>query len=168
MTILLRLPTPSGSKYMPTQCVDAEEDKAATFRTSVMSAAIHVPPNPRLAWPPACLHESIIVDYIYDTIASGDSDRLLTLLTTLTSSIRRRCVHSVRRSCTPLTCAIYRGDVRCVRALLTAGAADANQLSADLSRQRIETPLLAAARQDRTDLAAALLEYGADVNTVDW
>jgi ankyrin repeat protein len=41
-------------------------------------------------------------------------------------------------------------------------------LSADLSRQRIETPLLAAARQDRTDLAAALLEYGADVNTVDW
>jgi ankyrin repeat protein len=58
--------------------------------------------------------------------------------------------------------------VRCVRALLTAGAVDANQLSADLSRQRIETPLLAAARQDRTDLAAALLEYGADVNTVDW
>jgi hypothetical protein len=148
-------------------CVDADDEKAVTY-TSLLSTAIHVPPNPRLAWPPACLHESIIVDYIYDTIASGDSDRLRTLLTTLTPNIRRRCVHSTRRSCTPLTGAIYRGDVRCVRALLTAGAVDANQLSADLSRQRIETPLLAAARQDRTDLAAALLEYGADVNTVDW
>uniref|UniRef100_A0A915IPA7 Uncharacterized protein n=1 Tax=Romanomermis culicivorax TaxID=13658 RepID=A0A915IPA7_ROMCU len=112
-----------------------------------------------------CLASSKIMPSLEDlhyAIRLKDT-RKVKLLTSY-SSIR---IDSSLRSCTALSLAVYEGELMIVKILLDTGRANVDKLSCD-SSGRLETPLFSACRLGRKEIAVLLIEYGADVNTVDF
>ena len=105
---------------------------------------------------------------IYDRISARDAFGLQTLLSNLPEITKIKLINSVRRAISPLAMAIAGGSAEIVRILIKIGRVDVNQLTSDVGRQRIETPLLCAVRLQRFEIARQLIDAGADVNAADW